>query len=79
MDEKTIVIADTMGKIEAMIRSQLKKDNDPLLIAGALMAVTRNLYVEALGIEDAGRVFATIADSFHMTEEMLKKIKPTIH
>lgn len=79
MDEKTIIIANTMGKIEKMVRSQLQKDNDPLLIASALMAVTRNLYVEALGVKDAARVFATIADSFHTTEEMLKKIRPTIH
>ena len=79
MDEKTLVIANTMGKIEAIVRSQLKKGNDPLLIASALMAITRNLYVESIGVDDTIKVFEAITDSFHITEDMLKKMRPTIH
>ena len=79
MDEKTIVIANTMSKVEKLVRSQLKKGDDPLLIASALMAITRNLYVESIGVDDTIKVFEAITDSFHITEDMLKKMRPTIH
>ena len=79
MDEKTIVIANTMSKVEKLVRSQLKKGDDPLLIASALMANTRNLYVESIGVDDTIKVFEAITDSFHITEDMLKKMRPTIH
>jgi len=79
MDEKTIVIANTMSKVEKLVRSQLKKGDDPLLIASALMAITRNLYVESIGVDDTIKVFEAITDSFNITEDMLKKMRPTIH
>ena len=52
MDEKTAIIASTMSKIEQIVRSQLKNGDDPLLVACALMAITRNLYVESIGVDD---------------------------
>jgi hypothetical protein len=37
------------------------------------------LYVEAIGADDTAQVFASIADSFFLTEEMITQYKPTIH
>ena len=79
MDEKTAIIASTMSKIEQIVRSQLKNGDDPLLVASALMAITRYLYVESIGVDDTIKVFEAITDSFHITEDMLKKMRPTIH
>jgi len=79
MDEKIVKINDTMTALEKVARSQMKTDEDKLLVASALMAVTRNLYVETLGPRDTAHIFATIVDSFYLMEEMLEQYKPTIH
>ena len=79
MDAKIVKINDTMIALEKVARSQMKTDDDKLLVASALMAVTRNLYLETLGPRDTAHVFATIVDSFDMMEEMLEQYKPTIH
>ena len=79
MDEKTVIIANTMSKVEKLVRSQLKNGDDPLLVASALMAITRNLYVESIGIQDTAKMFEAVADSFMMTEEFIQQFKPTIH
>ena len=68
-----------MQSLEKTARSEIKKDEDKLLVARALMAVTRNLSVEAIGANDTAQVFASIADSFFLTEEMIEQYKPTIH
>tara|TARA_R110002020_G_scaffold141823_2_gene313573 strand:- start:470 stop:676 length:207 start_codon:yes stop_codon:yes gene_type:complete len=68
-----------MTAFEKAARAQIKTSDDKLLVASALMAVTRNLYIEALGPADTAHVFATIADSFLIMEEMLEQYKPTIH
>ena len=73
------IINKAMQSLEKTVRGEIKKDEDKLLVASALMAVTRNLYVEAIGAEDTAQVFASIADSFFLTEEMLEQYKPTIH
>ena len=79
MDEKIVKINDTMTALEKVARSQMKTDEDKLLVASALMAVTRNLYVEAVGPIDTAHIFATVVDSFQMMEDMLQQYKPTIH
>ena len=79
MDEKIVKINDTMIALEKIARSQIKTDEDKLLVASALMAVTRNLYVEAVGPIDTAHIFATVVDSFQIMEEMLQQYKPTIH
>jgi hypothetical protein len=47
------------------------------------MAVTRNLYIHALGPEEAQKIFAIMLDSFIMAEEMYygenHDTPPTIH
>ena len=68
-----------MQTLEMAARKEIKKDEDKLLIASALMAVTRNLYVETIGANDTAQVFASIADSFFLTQEMIEQYKPTIH
>ena len=79
MDKKIVKISEAMPIFEKAARSQIKTDDDKLLVASALMAVTRNLYIETLGPRDTAHVFATIVDSFDMMEEMLEQYKPTIH
>ena len=54
-------------------------DEKTAIVASALMAITRNLYVESIGVDDTIKVFEAITDSFHITEDMLKKMRPTIH
>ncbi len=80
MDQKVQKISDVMQKAELLIQEEL--DNSPedaILIASGLLAVTRNLYVQTLGIDGAVRMFEAVADSFIVTEEFLNQIKPTIH
>ncbi len=79
MDEQIKIINKAMQSLEKAARGEIKKDEDKLLIASALMAVTRNLYVEAIGANDTAQVFASIADSFFLTEQMIEQYKPTIH
>ena len=79
MDEQIKTINKAMQTLEVAARGEIKKDEDKLLVASALMAVTRNLYVETIGANDTAQVFASIADSFFLTEEMITHYKPTIH
>tara|TARA_R100001377_G_scaffold44832_1_gene25593 strand:- start:97 stop:339 length:243 start_codon:yes stop_codon:yes gene_type:complete len=73
-------ITDVMKKAEELVNEEIKKSpEDAILIASALMAVTRNLYVSALGIEGTAHMFETVADSFVETEEFIQQFKPTIH
>jgi hypothetical protein len=73
MDAKIVKINDTMIALEKVARAQMKTDEDKLLVASALMAVTRNLYIETLGPQDTAHVFATVVDSFHLMEDMLQQ------
>ena len=79
MDEQIKTINKAMQSLEKAARGEIKKDEDKLLVASALMAVTRNLYVETIGANDTAQVFASIADSFFLTEQMSEQYKPTIH
>ena len=79
MDAKIVKISKAMTAFEKAARAQIESDEDKLLVASALMAVTRNLYIETLGPRDTAHVFATIVDSFDIMNEMLEQYKPTIH
>ena len=79
MDAKIVKINDAMIALEKVARTQIKTDEDKLLVASALMAVTRNLYIETLGPRDTAHIFASIVESFDMMEEMLREHRPTIH
>ena len=80
MSLKLNKITDVMKKAEELIEEEVKKaPEDTVLIASALMAVTRNLYVSALGVEGTVHMFEAVADSFVETEEFIQQFKPTIH
>ena len=80
MDPKIRKISNIMQKAELLIQEELADSpEDAILIASGLLAVTRNLYVQTLGIDGAVRMFEAVADSFIITEQFLEQIKPTIH
>ena len=76
-------ISTVMQKVEEIARSEIKNQEDYLMVCGAILAVTRNMYVEALGPLDTAKMFQTVADSFTFQEDLLKifknEKKPTIH
>ncbi len=59
------------------------KEEDTLIVAAGLAAVTRNLYIGALGPEQAQKVFEVMLDSFIVADEIYFDgsfyEKPTIH
>ena len=80
MDQKIQKISDIMRKAELLIQEELADSpEDAVLVASGLLAVTRNLYVQTLGIDGAVRMFEAVADSFVATEQFLEQIKPTLH
>ena len=73
-----------MNKAERLVMEELKDNpGHDLLVAAGLMAVTRNLYIHALGPEEAQKIFAVMLDSFIVADEMYygnnHDISPTIH
>ena len=77
-------IADVMKKAEQLVMKELKdQPGNDLLVAAGLMAVTRNLYIHALGPHEAQKVFAVMLDSFIVVDEIQygrdHAAKPTIH
>ena len=77
-------IADVMHKAEQLVMKELKDNpGHDLLVAAGLMAVTRNLYIHALGPEEAQKIFAVMLDSFIIADEMYygenHDTPPTIH
>ena len=72
-----------MQKVEQVAMEEVNSPDDYLKVCGALLAVTRNMYVEALGPYDTARMFEAVAHSFNVQEELLEVIrggeKPTIH
>ena len=77
-------IADVMKKAEQLVMNELKdQPGNDLLVAAGLMAVTRNLYIHALGPHEAQKVFAVMLDSFIVADEIYHGDdhveKPTIH
>ena len=79
VNQKVDKIAEAMINLEKSARAEIKSDEEKLLVASALMAVTSNLYIETIGAEDAAHVFASVADSFLFIEEIVDQHKPTIH
>ena len=79
MDRKVVKITEVMQKVDRLVKNETKNPGDVILVASALLAVTRNIYVSALGVEDTARMFEAVADSFIMTEKFVEHFKPTIH
>jgi hypothetical protein len=84
VNQKIDKIAEIMQKAEQLVMKELKKNpGHDLLVAAGLMAVTRNLYIHALGPEEAQKIFAVMLDSFIMADEMYygenHDTPPTIH
>ncbi len=76
-------LSAVMQKVEQAAREEIHSQEEFLQVCGAMLAVTRNMYVEALGPIDASRIFQAVADSFGVQEEVLNIFrnveKPTIH
>jgi len=73
-----------MQKVEQLAKEEISSPEDFLQVCGALLAVTRNMYVEALGPVDTSRMFEAVAQSFHIQEEIIEVFQrdgkpPTIH
>ena len=84
VNQKIDKIAEIMQKAEQLVMKELKKNpGHDLLVAAGLMAVTRNLYIHALGPEEAQKIFAVMLDSFIVVDEIQygadHAAKPTIH
>ena len=83
MDKELIKISDSMQKIQDLVDSEIKDPKDMMLVCSALMAVTRNMYVSALGPKDTAKMFQAVSESFYEIETLLEKFKsankPTIH
>ena len=80
---KVVKITQIMRKAEELVLKEI--DSNPenqLIVAAGLMAVTRNLYLNALGPHEAQKMFEVITDSFVMVDEIyhdVSQTKPTIH
>ena len=73
-----------MQKAEKLVVEEIKgKPEDQLIVAAGLMAVTRNLYIQTLGPEEAQKVFEVMIDSFIIADEIYWQAnqhgKPTNH
>jgi hypothetical protein len=79
MDRKVVKISEVMQKLDRFVKNEAKNPEDIILVASALLAVTRNIYVSTLGVEDTARMFEAVADSFVVTERFIEQFKPTIH
>jgi len=83
MEKQMILISETMQQVEELVRSKIKTHEDFMSVCSALMAVTRNMYVEGLGPQATVQMFEAAADSIMVTEELLSEFgdyaKPTIH
>ena len=83
MEKQMILISETMQQIEELVRSKVKTHDDFMAVCSALMAVTRNMYLESLSAEETAQIFRAVSDTMFATEEMLYKFKnlpkPTIH
>jgi len=84
VNQKVNKIAEVMNKAEQLVAEELKKNpGHDLLVAAGLMAVTRNLYIHALGPVEAQKIFAVMLDSFIVVDEIQyggdHAGKPTIH
>ena len=76
-------IATAMKKIEEAASGEINSKEEYLQVCGALLAVTRNMYVEALGTYGVARMFQEVANTFMIQEELMEEFYsegiPTIH
>ena len=76
-------IATAMKKIEEAASGEINSKEEYLQVCGALLAVTRHMYVEALGTYGAARMFQEVANTFMIQEELMEELYPegipTIH
>ena len=84
LKSKVDKIATAMKKFEVLAHSEINSNEEYLQVCGAMLAVTRNMYVEALGIHGAARMFQEVANTFIVQEELLEQFyptheKPTLH
>jgi hypothetical protein len=83
LKSKVDKIASAMKKFEDLANSEINSNEEYLQVCGALLAVTRNMYVDALGSHGAARMFQEVANTFIIQEELLEQYypdeKPTIH
>jgi|TARA_Y100000034_G_C6866079_1_gene394734 hypothetical protein len=83
LKNKVAKIASAMKKIEEAAKSEINSNEEYLQVCGAMLAVTRNMYVEALGPQGASRMFQEVANTFMIQQELLEEFyyddPPTIH
>ena len=84
LKNKVDKIASAMKKFEDLAHSEINSNEEYLQVCGAMLAVTRNMYMEALGVHGAARMFQEVANTFMIQEELLEQYytdeeKPTIH
>ena len=84
MATKLDKIAKVMQKAEEFAMREINgNSDDQLLVAAGLAAVTRNLYINALGPEEAQKVFEVMLESFIVADEIIDGVythqKPPIH
>jgi len=84
LKNKVEKIASAMKKIEEAASSEINTQDEYLQVCGAMLAVTRNMYVEALGPQGASRMFQEVANTFMIQEELINEFyydedAPTIH
>ena len=76
-------IASAMKKFEEVAHSEINSNEEYLQVCGAMLAVTRNMYVDAIGTHGAARMFQEVANTFMVQEELLEQHygfeKPTVH
>ena len=75
------IISDAMQEIDTLATSLIKKPEDALLVCAALMAITRQRYIETLGPSQTSFIFQSVVNSFEFMNALEKEmIKPvTIH
>ena len=77
-------LSTVMQRVEQVAKEEIHSPDDYLQVCGALLAVTRNMYVEALGPYDTSRMFEAVAHSITVQEELIKVLHhdrkpPTTH
>jgi hypothetical protein len=76
-------ISYLMQRFENVAREEISSNEEFLQVCGAMLAVVRNMYVEALGPDDAARMFEALTNTFQYQEDILDIFqgaeKPTIH
>ena len=70
-------ISYLMQRFENTAREEISSREDYLQVCGAMLAVVRNKYVEALGPVDAARLFEALAQTFQLQEDMLNMFQLT--